>query len=104
MQAAAFAGIWGITFLMAWFASTFDWAWSRGFDWNVVRAPVLTYAAVLGRDRVRRQRPPRAGAERQAVDSRGDAESSGRFVRSRRDDTDCRGKLTPDERARLTAS
>ena len=32
MQVAAFVGIWGITFLMAWFASTFDWAWSRSFD------------------------------------------------------------------------
>ena len=30
MQVAAFVGIWGITFLIAWFASTFDWAWSRG--------------------------------------------------------------------------
>ena len=48
MQVAAFVGIWGITFLMAWFASTFDWAWSRGFEWSVVRTPVLTYAAVLG--------------------------------------------------------
>jgi apolipoprotein N-acyltransferase len=47
MQVAAFIGIWGITFLMAWFASTFDWAWSRGFEWNVVRTPVLTYAGVL---------------------------------------------------------
>src|SRR5260221_9078734 len=41
MQVAAFVGIWGITFLIAWFASTFDWAWSRGFEWNVVRVPVL---------------------------------------------------------------
>ena len=48
MQLAAFAGIWGLTFLIGWFASTFDLAWSRGFDWNVVRMPVLTYAAVLG--------------------------------------------------------
>jgi apolipoprotein N-acyltransferase len=48
MQTAAFAGICGITFLIAWFASTFDWAWSRGFEWSVVRAPILTCAAVLG--------------------------------------------------------
>ena len=48
MQVAAFVGIWGITFLIAWFASTFDWAWSRGFEWSVVRTPVLTCAAVLG--------------------------------------------------------
>jgi apolipoprotein N-acyltransferase len=48
MQIAAFTGIWGITFLMAWFASTFDWAWSGGFEWDAVRMPVLTYIAVLG--------------------------------------------------------
>jgi apolipoprotein N-acyltransferase len=48
MQVAAFVGIWGITFLIAWFASTVDLAWSHGFDWSVVRTPVVTYAAVLG--------------------------------------------------------
>jgi apolipoprotein N-acyltransferase len=47
MQLAALVGIWGITFMIAWFASTFDWAWSRGFQWDVVRTPVLTYAAVF---------------------------------------------------------
>jgi apolipoprotein N-acyltransferase len=47
MQVAAFVGIWGITFLMAWFASTFDWAWSRGFEWDIVRAPALVYGAVF---------------------------------------------------------
>jgi apolipoprotein N-acyltransferase len=48
MQVAAVAGIWGITFLMAWFASTFDWSWSRGFAWAEVRGPVLTCGLVLG--------------------------------------------------------
>jgi apolipoprotein N-acyltransferase len=48
MQTAAFAGIAGITFLMAWFASTFEMAWSRGFDRTIVLAPVLTCVAVLG--------------------------------------------------------
>lgn len=47
MQMGAFTGIWGITFLIAWFASTFEMAWSRGFDWSIVRTPVLTYAAVF---------------------------------------------------------
>jgi apolipoprotein N-acyltransferase len=48
MQVAAFIGLWGITFAIAWFASTFDWAWNRGFEWSVVRTPVVTYAAVFG--------------------------------------------------------
>jgi apolipoprotein N-acyltransferase len=47
MQVAAFAGIWGITFLVGWFASTVELAWSHGFDWNVVRVPVLTYASTF---------------------------------------------------------
>jgi hypothetical protein len=48
MQVAAVAGIWGLTFLMGWFASTLEMAWSRGFDWSVVGLPVLTCAAILG--------------------------------------------------------
>jgi apolipoprotein N-acyltransferase len=47
MQVAAFVGIWGITFLVAWSASTAEWVWSRGFEWSVVRTPVLTWAGVL---------------------------------------------------------
>jgi len=48
MQLAAFTGIWGITFVIAWFASTFDMAWRHGFDWKVVRTSCVIYAAVLG--------------------------------------------------------
>lgn len=47
MQVAAFVGIWGITFSLGWFASTFEWAWSRQFDWGTVHTPVLACAAVL---------------------------------------------------------
>jgi apolipoprotein N-acyltransferase len=48
MQVVAFAGIAGITFVIAWFASTFEMAWSRDFAWTVVRTPVLICGAVLG--------------------------------------------------------
>jgi apolipoprotein N-acyltransferase len=47
MQVAAVVGIWGITFLIAWFASTFDFAWSRGFAWGEVRGPVLACGSSL---------------------------------------------------------
>jgi apolipoprotein N-acyltransferase len=47
MQVAAFIGIWGITFLIAWFASTFDLAWSRGFEWSAVRTPATVYIGVF---------------------------------------------------------
>lgn len=48
MQVAAVAGIWGITFLIAWFATTAELAWSRGFDWSAVGTPVVACALVLG--------------------------------------------------------
>jgi apolipoprotein N-acyltransferase len=47
MQIAAVVGIWGITFLVAWFAGTAELAWSRAFDWTVIRTPVLAFASVL---------------------------------------------------------
>jgi apolipoprotein N-acyltransferase len=40
-------GIWGITFVVAWFASTVELAWSRSFNWTDIRGPVLTYGVVL---------------------------------------------------------
>ena len=48
MQIAAFVGIWGISFLLGWTASTFEWAWARNFEWSIVRVPVMACAAVLG--------------------------------------------------------
>jgi apolipoprotein N-acyltransferase len=47
MQLAAVAGIWGITFLMAWSAATIELAWRSGFAWAAIRGPVLTNAIVL---------------------------------------------------------
>ena len=48
IQVASVVGIWGITFLMAWFASTFDWSWSHAFAWADVRGPGLTCGLILG--------------------------------------------------------
>src|ERR1043166_9279756 len=48
MQVAAVVGIWGLTFLPAWFAATFELAWSRGFASSSVQMPVLTCAAAIG--------------------------------------------------------
>ena len=47
MQVAAFVGIWGLTFMIAWCASTANWALSRRFDWNAVSGPVVVYAVTL---------------------------------------------------------
>jgi apolipoprotein N-acyltransferase len=43
MQVAAAVGIWGITFVIAWGAATFEAAWSRHFIWSVSRTPALTF-------------------------------------------------------------
>jgi apolipoprotein N-acyltransferase len=48
MQIAAAVGIWGITFAIAWFASTIEYAWSRSFEWNAVRVPVLVCIGAIG--------------------------------------------------------
>jgi apolipoprotein N-acyltransferase len=42
MQVAAVVGIWGITFLVVWLASTVEFAWTRQFRWTEIRGPVLT--------------------------------------------------------------
>jgi apolipoprotein N-acyltransferase len=41
-------GIWGITFLIAWFAAVANWAWERGFTLPKVRTGVAVYAAIIG--------------------------------------------------------
>jgi apolipoprotein N-acyltransferase len=47
MQIAAFAGIWGIIFLMTWSASTIDLAWRHGFASPTARTPLLTFGCVF---------------------------------------------------------
>ena len=46
MQVAAVAGIWGITFLVAWFASAFELAWRNGFAWSAGFEPLVVFTAV----------------------------------------------------------
>jgi apolipoprotein N-acyltransferase len=48
MQLVSVTGIWGIAFLVAWFAAVVNWAWDRQFQWGVIRRGVLLYAAVWG--------------------------------------------------------
>lgn len=47
LQVVSVTGIWGITFLIAWFAAVVNWAWERGFAWRQVRGGALLYAAIL---------------------------------------------------------
>ncbi len=47
MQVLSITGMWGITFLMMWFASTVNALWEHGFDWRPVRGVMGVFAAVL---------------------------------------------------------
>ena len=47
MQLVSVTGIWGLTFLLTWFAAVVNWAWERGFAWPQVRGGGVLYAAVL---------------------------------------------------------
>jgi apolipoprotein N-acyltransferase len=47
LQFAAVGGLWGIAFLIAWCASTVNWAWERGFRGADVRAGALVYGMTL---------------------------------------------------------
>lgn len=46
MQLASITGLWGITFLVAWFGSIGNWVWMNGFAWGSIRSGALIYAAV----------------------------------------------------------
>ncbi|MFZ0245420.1 MAG: nitrilase-related carbon-nitrogen hydrolase [Candidatus Binatus sp.] len=47
MQIVSITGMWGITFLIGWGASTVNALWERGFDCRPVRGVVIPFVAVL---------------------------------------------------------
>ncbi len=47
MQLISITGLWGLTFITSWFASTVNWAWERGFSWSETRRGALTYSSIL---------------------------------------------------------
>lgn len=44
MQLAAVAGVWGIGFLIGWFAAVVNWAWDQHFVWSAIQHGVLIFA------------------------------------------------------------
>src|SRR5262245_8588514 len=48
MQLAALTGLWGISFLIAWFASAVNWTWEQQFAWTRVAPLVAIYGAIAG--------------------------------------------------------
>ena len=47
MQLVSVTGIFGISFLIAWFSSVVNWAWDHDFAWYAIRGGVLLYAGVF---------------------------------------------------------
>ena len=39
-QVASITGMWGVTFLVSWFASAVNWIWEEGGDWPRIRRGV----------------------------------------------------------------
>ena len=47
LQLLSVTGLWGITFLAAWFASMGNWLWENGWDSKPARAGAIMYVAIL---------------------------------------------------------
>ena len=47
-QLASVTGIWGISFLVTWFAALVEWAWSHDFKWELIRRGAITFASIFG--------------------------------------------------------
>lgn len=47
MQLMSLLGIWGLVFLLSWFASLTNWAWDRGFIWNRVKNGATIFSCVV---------------------------------------------------------
>ncbi len=47
MQLASVTGIWGIGFLIGWFAAVVNWAWDQQFVWGPIQNGVLIFAGVV---------------------------------------------------------
>ncbi len=47
LQILSITGIWGVTFLMAWFASTVNWVWENNFEWGKIQNSLAIYTAIL---------------------------------------------------------
>jgi len=47
MQLTALTGMWGIPFIVSWFASVVSYVWENGYQWTKIRRGALTFAGVL---------------------------------------------------------
>ncbi len=47
LQIVSVTGMWGVTFLIFWFAAVVNWAWEEGFEWRRIRRGVALWAGTL---------------------------------------------------------
>jgi apolipoprotein N-acyltransferase len=47
IQVVSITGIWGVVFLLAWFAPVANEVWERGINWSVLRASLAPFVVVL---------------------------------------------------------
>lgn len=47
IQIVSLTGMWGLNFLIFWFASIVNWAWERQFAWEEIRRGVAIYAGIM---------------------------------------------------------
>jgi len=47
MQLLSVTGMWGVTFLLGWFASVVNWAWERSFAWPAIRRGLALFAGIM---------------------------------------------------------
>jgi apolipoprotein N-acyltransferase len=46
-QLMSLFGIWGLVFLLSWFASLANWAWDRGFAWDRIKKGVGLFSCIV---------------------------------------------------------
>lgn len=46
MQFASIAGLWGLVFLLSWFASVMNWAWEREFSWDKIKKGFMIFFCI----------------------------------------------------------
>jgi apolipoprotein N-acyltransferase len=47
LQIVSITGLWGLSFLMSWFASIINWIWEQNFDWFKIRRGVALYCGIF---------------------------------------------------------
>lgn len=47
LQVLSITGIWGVTFIVVWFASVANWVWEQKFEWRPIRTGAAVYIGIL---------------------------------------------------------